>query len=271
MNFIHIITTRFNVPTSVWTKTRGGSKPLSEEWLKDRFEIFQKYCLPSFENQSNKNFIWLVFFDVNTPRKYKLQIEKTQKEFSLFQPFFVHDFEEMHKKAIEIIPSFFEENTQFLISTDLDNDDFLHREFIETVQQKFEPKHDFVIDLKRGLQLTKTAENKAFINLFYMVSNPFVSLVEDKNSFRTVLKEEHLKYRNYKNYTAFDSEPRFIQYIHTNNLVNSSEKNAERIIDLKFCNYGIAKEDEFQISKSEAIFFNMKRKWRLLRKLLPKK
>ena len=268
MSFIHVITTRFNVPTSVWTVTRGGAKPLSEEWLKDRFEIFQKYCLPSFKNQSNKNFLWLVFFDINTPEKYKREIEKIQEEFSIFHPIFVQDFEEMHRKALEIIPSFFQNNTQFLISTDLDNDDLLHRDFIETVQEKFEPQNDFVIDLKRGLQMTKTAENKVFINVFYMVANPFVSLVEDINSFGTVMKEEHLKYRNYKNYSSFDSEPRFIQYIHTNNLVNNSEENAERITNFNFSDYGISEENEFKISKSEAVIFNIKRKFRLLKKIL---
>lgn len=268
MSYIHVITTRFNVPTSAWTVTRGGAKPLSEDWLKDRFDIFQKYCLPSFKNQSNKNFIWLVFFDVNTPQNYKREIEKIQNEFSLFQPFFVQDFEEMHRKALEIIPTFFEDNVRFLISTDVDNDDLLHREFVETVQGKFEPKNEFVIDLKRGLQMTKTAGNKAFINVFYMVANPFVSLVEDKNNFGTIMKEEHLKYRNYKNYTAFDSEPRFIQYIHTNNLVNTSEENAERITNLDFSDYGITKVNEIKISRSEAVIFNIKRKFRLLKKIL---
>lgn len=263
----HIITTRFNVPTSIWTITREGKKPLSEDWLKDRFEIFQKYCLPSFKNQSNKNFIWLVFFDVNTPQKYKSEIEIIQKEFALFHPIFVQDFEEMRRKALEIIPAFFEDSTQYLISTDLDNDDLLHREFIATVQEKFVPKHDFVIDLKRGLQMTKTSDKTALINIFYMVANPFVSLVEDKNNFGTVMKEEHLKFRNYANYTFYDLEPRFIQYIHTNNLVNYSERNAERKSQLDFSEYGIAKENEFKISKSEAILFNIKRKWRLLKKL----
>lgn len=270
-HYKHIITTRFNVPTSIWTVTREGAKPLSEEWLKDRFEIFQKYCLPSFKNQSNKNFMWLVFFDVNTPEKYRSEIEKMQKELSLFQPIFVQNFEEMHRKALEIIPTFFEDNTQFLISTDIDNDDLLHRDFVATVQQKFEPKNDFVIDLKRGLQLTKIAEKKAFINVFYMAANPFVSLVEDKNNFGTVMKEEHLKYRNYKNYTCDDLEPRFIQYIHTYNLVNNSKENAERVSNLDFSDYGIAKENEFKISNSGALIYNFKRKWRLLRNLLTKK
>ena len=117
------------------------------------------------------------------------EIEKIEKEFSLFQPVFVQNFEDMQSKALEIIPTFFQDETQFLISTDLDNDDLLHREFIETVQEKFEPKHDLVIDLKRGLQLTKTSESNAFINVFYMVANPFISLVEEKNNFGTVVKE----------------------------------------------------------------------------------
>ncbi|KIA89928.1 glycosyltransferase [Kaistella jeonii] len=271
MNFIHLITTRFNVPTSVWTVTRDGAKPLSEEWMKDRFQIFRKYCLPSFKNQSNKNFIWLVFFDVNTPIEYQKEIEKIQKEFSLFHPIFVQNFEEMHQKALEIIPSFFTSETQFVISTDIDNDDLLHRDFVATVQEKYIPKHDLVIDLKRGLQLTKTSENTAIITVFYMVANPFISLVEEIKKVGMVMKEEHLKFRNYPNYTSFDSEPRFIQYIHSNNLVNNTESEAERLSDLDFSDYGIAKENHFKISKSEAAIFNIKRKWRILKKLLVKK
>lgn len=271
MNFIHVITTRFNVPTSVWTVTRGGRKPLSEDWLEDRFKIFLRYCLPSFKNQSNKNFIWLVFFDINTPEKYRHEIEKIQKEFSLFQPVFVQDFEDMRRRALEIIPGFFDDKTNFLLSTDLDNDDLLHREFINTVQQKFEPIHDLVIDLRRGLQLTKISYSLAKANVFYMVANPFVSLVEDKKNFGTVMKEEHLRFRNYINYTYYDSEPRFIQYIHSNNLLNNTIENCERITSLDFSDYGIEKESEFKISKTGAVFFNIKRKWSLLKNILIKK
>lgn len=263
----HIITTRFNVPTSVWTITRGGTKPLTEEWMRDRFEIFQKYCLPSFKNQSNKNFIWLVFFDVKTSKKYRYEIEKIQKKFSIFHPIFVKDFEEMHREALEIIPTFFEDNTKFLLSTDIDNDDILHRDFVKTVQDHYEPRNNFVIDLKRGLQLTHIPSKKSLLNVFYMVANPFISLVEDKNKVGTVMKEEHLKYRNYPNYTSYDAEPRFIQFIHANNLVNNTKYGAKRIRRIDFSDYGISTENYFKISAISAIFKNILRKKNLVANL----
>lgn len=270
MNFIHIITTRFNVPTKIWTVTREGTKPLSDEWMNDRFEIFRKYCLLSFQNQSNKNFTWLVFFDVNTPEIYLSEIEKIKQDFPTFHPFFVEDFEAMTKKSLEIIPSFFSEDTKFLISTDIDNDDLLHQDFVATVQDNFQPKHNFVIDLKKGLQLTKTSEKKAFINVFYMVANPFISLVENKSSFGTVMKEKHLAYRDYPLYTSYDTEPRFIQFIHANNLVNNTFSNSKRIGKINFSEYGIAEENYFQISSSAAFFFNLKKKIKLLGNLIIK-
>lgn len=258
--FIHVITTRFNVPTKIWTKTREGNKPLSEEWLKDRFEIFQKYCLPSFINQSNQNFIWLVFFDKETPQEYKIIINKIKKYFPKFISLFVNDFEHMQVKTLELITSFYEADTEFVITTDIDNDDLLHREFINTVQEHYQPIHNFVIDLKRGLQLTNITSEKAILNVFYMTANPFVSLVEDKNKVETVIKEEHLKYRNYPNYTSYDAEPRFIQYIHSNNLLNKTDIGCKQISFLNFKDYGISSDHQFKISKFNVTIHNLLRK-----------
>lgn len=267
MNFVHIITTRFNVPTKSWTVTRTGEKPLSEEWMIDRFEIFRKYCLPSFQNQSNKNFVWLVFFDINTSKKFLPEIQKIQQKFPLFHAFFVEDFDAMSQKALEIIPSFFSEDTEFVLSTDIDNDDLLHRDFIATVQDNFQPQHDLVIDLKKGLQLTRISDDEAHVNLFYMVANPFISLVESTNSFKTVTKEKHLTYRNYPHYKSFDLEPRFIQFIHANNLVNDTI-NSKRLKNLNFSEYGVSKIDSFKISYINAIFANLKRNMKIITSII---
>lgn len=268
-NFIHVITTRFNVPTKVWTVTRDGQKPLSDAWLKDRFEIFRKYCLPSFKNQENQNFIWLVFFDTQTPQNYLDEIEGIQKDFPKFQPVFVNDFDEMYTMALKTISTHFSPETEYLISTDIDNDDLLHKNFISEIQRLFQPKHNFVIDLIRGLQLTKTLGNKAVANDFYMIANPFISLVENISDFGTVMKDKHLSYRNYPDYTYFDAEPRFIQFIHANNLVNETV-NSKKISNIDFTDYGIASENHFKISALDANLSNFKRKFKLLGKLLIK-
>lgn len=40
------------------------------EWTRDRIFLFKTYCLPSFLNQTNKNFTWLIYFDKNTPIEF---------------------------------------------------------------------------------------------------------------------------------------------------------------------------------------------------------
>ena len=76
--FVHVIMTRFNVPTKGWNETRSGYKPLTEEWLDDRFKLFRTYVLPSYKNQTNQNYIWLTFFDTNTSDKFRKIIKEIE-------------------------------------------------------------------------------------------------------------------------------------------------------------------------------------------------
>lgn len=270
-NFKHIIITRFNVPTEIWTKTRDGKKPLSDEWLEDRFRIFCNYCLPSFKNQNEKNFVWLVFFDRHTPTDYLNLIRKIQDDFKTFTPVFVNDFEEMSATLLKIIPQYFDDKTEFLITTDIDNDDMIHRSFVEEVQKNFKPIHNLVIDLRLGLQLTKTNHRNAVANYYYQVANPFVSLVEKVSDFKTVTKENHLHYRNYPQIVKEDEKPLFIQFIHKNNLMNNTWRSAKRLQTLKYDDFGISKENEFSISSSAAFMYNTKRLLKNALQLISKK
>jgi hypothetical protein len=105
----------------------------------------------------------------------------------------------MKTKAVEIIPQFFTPDTQFVITSELDNDDMLHKDYVKTVQEHFKPVHDLVIDLRRGFQLTMLPGRKAIVKLYNAAVNPFVSLAESKDNFQTVLKERaHNCFRDYK-------------------------------------------------------------------------
>jgi hypothetical protein len=86
--------TRFNVPTKGWDETRSGFKPLTEEWLDDRFKLFRTYVLPSYKNQTNQNFEWLTFFDVNTSDKFRKIIKEIEAEYPTFKAIFVEDFDD---------------------------------------------------------------------------------------------------------------------------------------------------------------------------------
>lgn len=257
--FVHIIMTRFNVPTKGWDETRSGFKPLTEEWLDDRFKLFRTYVLPSYKNQTNQNFIWLPFFDVNTSDKFRKIIAEIAEEYPTFKPVFVRDFNDMKTKAVEVIPQFFTGDTKFVITSELDNDDMLHMDYIKTVQEHFKPIHDLVIDLRRGYQLTILPKRKAVVNVYNAVVNPFVSLAESADNFQTMLKERaHNSYRHYENFSVEDSKEMYIQIIHQFNLMNVTFKH-KAVPKVDFSEYGMTEETQFTIDRSKTLQHNIAR------------
>ena len=73
----HFIITMFNLRMH-W---KGINKEIgaidtatSEKYLSKRFELFEKYAVPSIKKQSKKNFIWLVLFSEDTPKKYAARV-----------------------------------------------------------------------------------------------------------------------------------------------------------------------------------------------------
>ena len=67
--FVHFILTRFNVLMKTAPAAAAGAprKGLDPEWLKRRFDLFERVCLPSVDRQTEGAFQWLVFLDWATP------------------------------------------------------------------------------------------------------------------------------------------------------------------------------------------------------------
>lgn len=257
--FVHVIMTRFNVPTKGWNETRSGYKPLTEEWLDDRFKLFRTYVLPSYKNQTNQNYIWLTFFDTNTSDKFRKIIKEIEAEYPVFRAVFVEDFDAMKTKAVEVIPQFFTPETKFVITSELDNDDMLHQDYIKTVQEHFKPIHDLVIDLRRGYQLTMLPGRKAVVNVYNAVVNPFVSLAESVDNFKTMLKERaHNSYRHYPDFSVEDSKEMYIQIIHQYNLMNVTFKH-KAVPEVDFSEYGMTEDTKFTIDRFKTLQHNIAR------------
>lgn len=257
--FVHVIMTRFNVPTKGWNETRSGFKPLTEEWLDDRFKLFRTYVLPSYKNQTNQNYVWLTFFDTNTSDKFRKIIKEIEAEYPVFRAVFVEDFDEMKTKAVEVIPQYFTSDTKFVITSELDNDDMLHQDYIKTVQELFKPVHDLVIDLRKGYQLTMLPDRKAVVNVYNDVVNPFVSLAESVDNFKTMLKERaHNSYRHYPNFSVENSREMYIQIIHQYNLMNVTFKH-KAVYDVDFSEYGMTENTRFTINRFRTLQHNIAR------------
>ena len=83
VDFTHVIMTRFNVERP----RRHDPMRLDPDWLAGRFDLFEKYCLPSVAAQTARDFHWLVYFDAGTPEPIRRRIAACREVFP-FVPWF---------------------------------------------------------------------------------------------------------------------------------------------------------------------------------------
>ena len=136
----HFLATRFNLKVENWTTAKDGSLVLTEKWLEERFELFEKYCFPSVTNQKNKNFYWLIFFDIDTPTAFREKTKQLLSSHNNFKALYIDGIKSLNNSLIENILENLDESDDFIITTRLDNDDSIHKDFIDTIQNKTKKK-----------------------------------------------------------------------------------------------------------------------------------
>lgn len=125
----HYIITRFNMP---WVREEAHkTKGLDPDYLRERFEIFDSYTVPSVNSQTNKNFKWLVIFDSRTPKEFLEKIE-SYRYLTFYEPLFVEPGFSLKEYIDELIKA---SSGQF-VSSRLDNDDAILPDFVETIQNR---------------------------------------------------------------------------------------------------------------------------------------
>jgi hypothetical protein len=210
-NFEHFVLTRFNV--KVFSKTG-----IDSEWLNDRFKLFEQFCYPSLLEQSNQKFKWLVFFDSQTPEVFKEKVREYSK-WKNFLPVYVegeHDYKIYPKAVLNNL----KEGTEYLITTRLDNDDALHKDFIKTLQENFNEQEFEFISFLYGY-----VYHDRKIYLMKYLENPFVSLVErirglKIDGFKTAICVRHTELTAAGNVKQIITQPYWLQVVHERNVSN---------------------------------------------------
>ena len=210
----HYLITMFNLRLS-WD---GKTKKFDEEKLKKRFDIFEKYTLPSIQNQSNKNFKWLVLFSNNTPKFYKDKINYYKKNNIFFVPIFIED--ENANMFRKIICDYIKKeitSQKLIITTRCDNDDALHKEFINEIQNKAKKANsNLIISFANGYQYdTKTN----IIRKYFFPNNHFTSLVS-KSTNKTIYDFLHMDIFNENKVDIIKTKPMWIEVTHDDNVYN---------------------------------------------------
>jgi hypothetical protein len=228
--FKHFVITQFNLRKFPY---QSKDKTDWENWTQNRINLFYTYCLPSFLNQSNKNFTWLIYFDTKTPEKFN-DLLKRLNEINFIKLCFADSFDHFMTKYTKDIRELSTDN-KWVITSRCDNDDVLQKDAVDTIQRNFVPKNEFLISLASGYTLNIADNTLAH---YYYPMSPFISLIEStkKTSLNGVFYKEHTKWDELRlkittellkknNKSIFILEkPCWIQIIHNQNVSNNFKR-----------------------------------------------
>lgn len=214
--FQHYLITRFNLKKDNWKTSKNDIPVLTEDWLERRFELFENFCYPSVKGQQNQNFTWLVYFDIDTPQGYKDKIEALTENYPNFQPRFVEAMRDFIPGIQDEIKTCRED---YIITSRLDNDDCLRKDYIATVQENFIPTPFMAIDFPDGYTLQISPEFK--IGKKRQSWNPFISLIEVNDQPESVWRfEQHGRWKREKSVKRINDQRIWMSVIHRENKVN---------------------------------------------------
>ncbi len=218
--FNHFLITRFNIryQEAHFQLDKSGAPTRTEVWLRKRLLLFEQYCFPSIAHQTNKNFTWLILFDQDTPSFCREIFAQYRQAFPLLMEVLVYPNENYVERTKEAIYKHCSKEARYILTTRLDSDDALHETTIQRIQDAFQEKDDFFINLRYGLQYD--AERQILTHIRFD-QNPFITRVEKKsNDVRTVLEVMHQYADRTAPITNLHSTPGWLQLIHEGNISN---------------------------------------------------
>jgi hypothetical protein len=248
-NFTHFLLTKFNTKSF-----QSGGKGCDPEWLNYRFDLFDRFCFPSVCSQLNQNFKWLVFFDVNTPNEYKRRVE-SYTHFKNFLPIyldFVLPYGTFPNELREVLQAYIDQS-EFLITTWLDNDDAICQDYIQMIQNNFDYQESESINFISGYQLSK---GKLYLD--FEMSTHFISLIEkyDAKSFNTVLARDHNHlFEVCSSARNVICQPSWLEILHGDNVMNVYRKGIRVHVKSSLARFSIKLDEEIMVKDKELLSF----------------
>lgn len=120
----HVLMTRFNLATP----GREATIRNRPDWLADRFDLFETFCLPSVAAQTVRDFTWIIYFDKDTPQVFQDRIKALQREVP-FEAYFTGLFPASGwpRSLAEVLGRM----PDTVLTSRLDNDDALACDYME--------------------------------------------------------------------------------------------------------------------------------------------
>ncbi len=228
--FEHYLLTRFSAAFS-------AGVPAQEEWLRYRLGFFVDACWSSVRSQRGADFTWLVLFDDRCSDDFRADVEALAE--GTFTPVWSRE---------QWTPSIFgraiEEHrgaeapgsaAPWLLTTRLDSDDAIARDFLAAVQREFTPTEGLFLDFPRGIQIDRSGATY----LYDQLSSPFLTLIERRrpdSPVSTVYAARHARARQWGPVREVSAPPMWVQVIHGSNLLNMTvgARVSPRVVNERF-------------------------------------
>lgn len=225
----HFIITRFNLRGN--EDTPSSAKMIDAAYLAQRLELFERFCLPTVRSQTQQDFKWLVLFADETPEPVKARVAAYAAAWPNLVPLYLP--RGTGSVGPLVVRPFLDAAPQTLITTRLDNDDGLARDYVAKVQRHATTGERLVLQFPAGY-----VWHNDRIYLDRQDHNAFTTLVEplpqgNASEFNTIYKGSHSDIARLGRVVDVDDEPSWLQVIHDSNLENYVRGRRERIDSLQ--------------------------------------
>ncbi|BCW36370.1 hypothetical protein StoSoilA2_24260 [Arthrobacter sp. StoSoilA2] len=174
--------------------------------------MFEAYCLPSVQAQTNQNFHWIVYFDPASPQWLLDRINELNKR----KTFDVRLRAEIStEELIGDIEQVVGNRSHILLTTNLDNDDGLGLNFVDRLQRVAGGETTTAIYLSSGL-----VKGKGSVYLRRDRRNAFCSVRACWESPVTCWSAWHNRLGEAMEVTEVRGSPAWLQVIHGSNVSN---------------------------------------------------
>jgi N-acetylglucosaminyl-diphospho-decaprenol L-rhamnosyltransferase len=204
----HVLLTRFNLPS------RGAESFIRarENWLRLRMNLFEHYCVPSVRSQSVDNLSWIVYLDPESPNWLKARMAEIA-ETTICTP--IYRDEVPRAELLADIKSVVGTAGDWLVTTNLDNDDSLAFDFAERVQSVAVGTSRRAVYVDNGLVLSAGR-----IYLRRDRQNAFCSVAESWASPGTCWSAWHNELHRTMPVAHISGRPSWLQVVHGDNVSN---------------------------------------------------
>ena len=221
--FYHAILTRFNCARPPHVNSEREKALRSQPgWMEERFERYERFCLPSLLAQTDQDFEWLIYFDRHTAPEH---LERARRGIASRPNFRLmlcdyYSSESLIEDFARDMPGY----KGWFLTTRLDNDDSLHREFVARLHQEVRPGTREAINFPNGVVF-----GRGRTYLSRQESNAFISLSEPYVNCRTIYSGAHTEFARFAPVRDVETDfPLWIQGVYEGAISNYKLRGTRR-------------------------------------------